>query len=1491
VIFIIAVCSIPAIGYLLVQNSKIQNYLAQTTATKLSGLFETRVNVGNVHIDMLNRLVINDLYIEDLRRDTLIFAEKLTLSIGAVNISKKIIRIDRLELKKAFVKFYIDSTKVINLQFFIKKLSGDTAKKNKGWDIMFNNIGLIDSRFVLQNYFKNKIDSGINFTDLKLDSLNIRIKNLITQNHITSFKINKLYFKEHSGFIVNNLSAKMSLRQDFMHFDNLKINTHYSKLDIPKAYFDFNKFNDFSNFVQKVKLNYIFNHSVSSCLDLAYFIRGLRGFREKFELEGMVKGRFNNLKCKKIKFSLGENTLFEGDLSFTGLPVFQEAYMYINVRNLNISFTDVNKIYFPKKPGNKLNLPKQLEKIGNIKYKGNFTGFVNDFVTYGTFITDFGILKSDFSLKPESKTRIIFNGKISAIDFSVGRFIENEKIFGMANINLNANGIIENDKKFTGTFDGNVNNFDFYGYKYSDISLSGSLQENAFDGSVKLDDPHVKLDLSGHFDFTKEIPEFDFSAVLTNAQLHKLHIIQKDSVFDISCTANAKFKGNNIDNIEGNIRLQEADIKRDKKELLVKNLTIYSHASQLSVKSDILDANIYGDHDMGLIIPSIIKSFKQYMPSSFARNKLKEPLTVNKFKFDIVFKNVKPFFGFFKDDVDLAGNSKLSGTFYPSDSIVTVNFGADYLQIGSNRFENLNLRCDGVKDSLKLSLSSNKFYFGKQLSFGYLNAKAIVSNDSVFTNIEWKNKDSLKSSSNITFLAYFSRTGKNTFPAFNIHLYPAEIYIIDSLWKIDNSKVILDSSSISVSYFKISHNLQELFAYGKISENADDTLNLRFKNFELRNLGFFLKSNQVKFEGKLSGHGNLSDYFHKRVFTANLQINDLTFNGEQLGNMNILVDWINLQQKLKAEANAYKTDYRSLHAEGEYFPFDKRINFLVDLNKINVALFQPFLGNTFTLQNGICTGHVELTGNINKPVLNGSVGIDDAKFRLNYLKTSYSFNTKLKIEDNNFILSNVKLIDRYDNHCLVNGMITNNYFKSFNVNFKINLDNTLVLNTKSNDNPFYYGKVFASGYVQINGPTQSINIDISHAKTDKNTVIYIPLTNKGEISENRFLTFSSLRNQNNNVSLKTSPFDPITSGTTLRLDLEITPDAEIQLVFDPKVGDILRGVGSGNINIEINSFGNFMIRGDYTVQSGDYLFTLQNLLNKKFVLEPGGLISWNGNPMDANIDIKAVYKVRASLYNLILDPEYKKRIPIECQLFLKGKLMHPDIKYDIYLPNTVEETRNKVKDIINNDEALSMQFLMLLVTNNFMPNPDKSNTSNPLTASGSLISRDIATTTSYEMLSNQFSNWISQVSKDFDVGFSYRPGDKTMMTSEEVEVALSTQLLNDRVSINGNLDVVGNQTNLNTTGKTNSNAKNIVGDVNVDVKLTENGKLKLKAFNRANDQLIFEQAPYTQGIGLLYREDFSTFGELAKRYYRQLLLRKQNDTTKQSVDSTKTINK
>ena len=336
----------------------------------------------------------------------------------------------------------------------------------------------------------------------------------------------------------------------------------------------------------------------------------------------------------------------------------------------------------------------------------------------------------------------------------------------------------------------------------------------------------------------------------------------------------------------------------------------------------------------------------------------------------------------------------------------------------------------------------------------------------------------------------------------------------------------------------------------------------------------------------------------------------------------------------------------------------------------------------------------------------------------------------------------------------------------------------------------------------------------------------------------------------------------------MNFDLLVTPEAEVQLVFDSKIGDISKATGSGNINLRINTLGDFRIYGDYQIEEGDYLFTLQNVINKKFKVRKGGTITWNGDPANAFINLQAVYNVRTSLRNLFNDEIYNKRYPVECQLNLSNQLTNPDIQLDILLPTADEETKTLLKNSLNTEDKLSKQFLSLLVINSFLPDPSLM-TGTEQQSRTTDYPQAVGVTTS-ELLSNQLSYWLSQISSDFDIGFSYMPGDE--ITTNQVEVALSTQLLNDRVTINTNLDVGGQNA---TPTESSENTSNIVGDFSVDIKLTQSGKLRMKAFTRANDNRLYELAPYTQGIGFFYREDFNNFDELINRYWSRIFSKKE----------------
>ena len=486
-------------------------------------------------------------------------------------------------------------------------------------------------------------------------------------------------------------------------------------------------------------------------------------------------------------------------------------------------------------------------------------------------------------------------------------------------------------------------------------------------------------------------------------------------------------------------------------------------------------------------------------------------------------------------------------------------------------------------------------------------------------------------------------------------------------------------------------------------------------------------------------------------------------------------------------------------------------------------------------------------------MLNGAIFAQNTSLKIDYLQSIFKMNDTVKFDKNGIKFNDIILTDEKGNNATLTGYVYHKYFKDYKADLIINTNGCQVLNTKPKDNELFYGTAYATGVTTIKSDQNSISFDIS-ARTDKNTKFFIPLNSGLSVSDYSFITFVDTKNPD---TLKLSGTNPVTTtvkqtGMDLNFDLEVTPDAEVKLIFDSKVGDEMTGTGSGDLNINLDRKGNFKISGDYIIEKGNYLFTLGNILNKSFNVENGGRISFNGDIDNAEIDIKAIYGLTTSLYAILQEDKYKVRADVECQLSLTGNLFNPVVKLNIELPDADEETKTSLKSMINNEEELNRQFFYLLVMNNFLAT----------TTSTTGTSAMAVTTT--EMFSNQISNWLSQISNDFDLGFVYRPGNKNI-NSQELEVALSTQLLNDKVLVN-----------VRGTGSNANNTNQISGDFDAEVRITK--KIKFKVFNRYNNPYTGKQADYTQGIGLFYRQEFNKFSDLFRKKVKSDM-KKEEETT------------
>jgi hypothetical protein len=1448
----------------------------------ISDNLNVRFTIESVDITFFNKVRLNKFYIEDLQHDTLLYADRVSASIVKFP-NRKRIPINTLTLENATFRLATDSAGTINLRFIIDAISRkDTTRQGKLLTI--RNIKFKDSKFslILSNPETGK--EGIDFSNLILSDFNTNIRRLSKDADTVNFIIKSLSFKDHSGFDVENFYSKTSICQNHLSFKDVIIKTKLSKILGEKIILQFNSFKDFGREVlyERVKLDVSLYPSELNLYDLAFFSPKFKGSCQQLNLSGEFTGFISNLKGRNINISYGDNSEISCEFNSNGLPDIKETFLYINLINFSTTVSDLESLKLPD--GLNFNLSEGFKELTTINYKGKFTGFVDDFVAYGDMESNLGKISSDVLFKPDTNNYFTFNGKLKAEQFNIGRLLGNEKNIGLVTLNVNADGYSCSGKTINAKIDGIINSLEIKQYKYQNIKLSGVLSDKTYNGSISITDPNINLEFMGMVDFSSDIYDVDFAANVSRANLVALNFDRKDSSHTVSFYIKANVQGNSIDNLNGEVKLLNSLFTKNNNQIQIYDFSVYAKnnadSNSLVIRSDFVDADISGSYQMAEIKESLQKFIYSYLPSFVNSECTKIDKFKNGFRFTVNFKKTRPIFEYFMPQFFIAENTVCKGEFNPDTNHLFLFLQSPRIEFYGNTWNNVYFNCQSNDSIFSVVSGSQSLSLKDKINLENFTIYSDISSDSVTLMTRWNNWDTVLYKGVLKAVTKFIKEPGNKSPVISVNLLPTEIITTDTLWHINKCNILIDSSSILVDNFKVNHDNQYLRLNGKISSLPDDKIIMGFNNFNLGNINIFSRSEGIKIGGILNGDTEISNFYKNPVFYSRLTIDTLVINDEKLGNTIINSTWNNDKKSINIDAVAKKGQLNTIAINGDYYPKDEgKLQVNIEMNKLRLNLVNPYLQNVFSDCRGIVSGNLAISGNTAEPVLNGDLKFQKTAFTISYLNTRYNFTDRIKIINNNIFFNNITLIDIYGNFAYLNGVIQSAYLRDFNFNLKIDADHLLFLNTTQSDNSLFYGTAFASGFVTIKGTPKNVIIDAG-VRTDKNTRFFIPLSDESEISEYNFVTFlyeDTAGVPENNIR----EYKVDLSALNLNVDLEVTPDAEVQLIFDPKVGNIMKGRGYGNINLQVNTLGKFNIFGEYYIEEGDYLFTLENVINRKFDID-NGVIKWNGDPLDAYIDIKAIYPTKAALFDLLgydlqgnesgkgsAENTYKRKTTVYCQLIMTDKLMKPNIKYDIYLPTVDEETRALVNNKINTEEELNLQFIALLVLNSFVPRPPPGGGLGGDYPYSSPYS-NVAGVNAGEFLSNQLSNWLSQISSDYDIRINYRPNFDNQLTNDEVELALSTQLLNDKLSINGNVDV--------TTNAAAESSNNIVGDFDLDYKITE--KLRLKAFNHSNDKLLTELSPYTQGVGVVFKEEFNNLGELWKRYFTSIFGKRDKNTLK-----------
>lgn len=1455
-------------AYFLLRSPAVQAFLINRISISLGEKTQFPISVGSVRFTFFHRLRANDILVLDHNNDTLIFVSRVTVGIKRISPGNRIIHLARIIAHDPVMKIITDSAGINNLNLFLERISkqpeSEAAEKNQ---FIINQIEIANGHFALKNSNvsthppKEKVD----FSNLSLNSIYALIEDFRILNDSVSMTVHRASFFEKSGFMTERFSGLLSISKNEIKVGNVELKTENSNIAAEVISLSYSNSEAFKDFTNEVRIQMILDSSVVSSSDLFCFLPATNANYGEVTISGSISGTVSQLKGRNIKINGGTLTRLECNFDFSGLPDIDNTFLFIDVRKFITRLSEIGEFGIAGKE----KLPADIDKeTGIVNFTGTFAGFTTDFVTYGKLITESGELSTDLSFRPSGKNEFKFRGTMQGTGIEAGKLMGQGDLLGEVDFHLNIIGESRSINDFDGTVEGAIEKAVINNYTYSDIKLNGSFTEKGWDGSIIISDKNLNMSFNGVLDFSHDIPQYNFALSIPHSHPDNLNIDKAGSVTSANLEITANFQGNTIDNITGKVFLLNSKISSHQKTLEINNGSIEigncDEGRFLMLNSDFADISLKGSYDFGTIAHSCRTLLAGLLPSYFD-----PPATIiesvpNRFTLSTEFKETKKLSEFFDLGINIGHDSRLLME-YNQNNETRVNATLDYISVKNNILNKVMVDAFIKDSSSTISVSGNSLRIAGETEMINPEIHLITHPDTIELTMVWDNKKEILNNGSISLLAMFSKEDsiKRTY----ISILPSDVRIRGNKWTINPARLILGKKHIITDNLLINSEKDYFRVNGTMSERKTDTLSLAFDGLNLGSLNYMTgKSDEnklnISLEGILSGRVLITGLFAEPMLeTDGVVIENFRMMDHDYGFVYLNSSWDN--NRKVADINLFNQygNMRALDVSGFYNPEEKQLELKILTNKLPVDILNNFLASFASGIKGYASGIVRLTGKISQPVLTGALFVSEGGIKIDYLQTQYYFNDSIRFDKKGILFNNIVVADDKGNKARLNGVVKHKYFNDFQADLTILPAQTKVLDTRPKDNDIFYGTAYATGVVTIKTSDDLLLFEIS-AKTERNTRFIIPFTSSQSIGDYSFISFTGPHKQSENDTDIAEVQDKVKPTTvSLNFDLDVTPDAEVQLVLDAKAGDVMSGRGSGKLNVSLTPKGDFYISGDYVISTGEYLFTLGNIFNKKFSVDEGSRLSWNGSLTNADIDITARYRLETSLYDLILDERFRKRMPVECILHMTGVLVNPSIAFDITLPTADEQTRSYLRNTINTDEELLRQFAYLLMMGTFYPDPAYRAGNETLLSTGAGMS---AIGNTMEMFSNQLSNWLSQISNDFDLGFVYRPGNE--ISAQEVEMAFSTQLINDKITINGNFDV--------GAGQKATTATTISGEFDVGVSITQ--KLKFKFFNRSNDNVFYETAPYTQGIGLFFRHDFDRFTDLFRRKNADKVKKRKN---------------
>ena len=1433
------------LGTLFLSLPIVQTYFAKYTTDSINREFGTNINIDKLKISLVNWGVsLKGVYIEDYKKDTLFHIKNLTTSILSIRnlyngkLEFGAIAIYGLNFKLKTYKGESDT----NLKVFANKLdNGKPREERPSFYFYSSKVAIKNSHFRRINENMENAET-INFRGLNIntDEFNILGSEVIVNIEAMSF-ISK------RGLAVEKMSTAFKYSKEQIRFDALGIRTPGSNL-IGNLVFDYNG-KDFSDFFNKVNVTAEFKESTVS-LDEINLKYNQFGKNKKVVFSSKINGVLNDLKATKL-FLRSDNTGIRGDFNFKNL--FSKDHPFkldAKVKNISSSYYQLRAL-LPNILGK--TLPSFFERLGRFTIRGNASITETSIETQVNINTIIGSSYFDLNLTDINNIdEASYIGFISLIDFDLGNFTKNSKL-GKINLDFNVKGKGFVWETVNTQVIGEVYAMDFNNYMYEGLKVSGILKEQLFDGSIVSKDKNVKFNFKGLADFGSARNNFNFNVSIDYADFKKINFTN-DSIAVFKGNVNMDITGNSLDDIIGNIKFTDTYYKNKNNIYHFDDFKVSSTFENDSIRNiginspDIITGYLKGKFnikELGKLLQNSIGSvYTNYKPYNISYGQRIA------FNFKIDNKIIDVFF----PEVKFGPNTFIKGNIVADDGDLKLRFKSPSIEIFGNKIANIDIKIDNKNPLFNtyIAVDTASTAYGDFKNFSLINTTV---KDTLFFRTEFNGGREYNDSYNLNFYHTFNNQNKSV-----IGLKTSEINFEGNKWVLNKdgnnkNKVIINQAldSITIEEIVMSNKVQEQIRLrGKLADSTYKNIQLQFKTVSLNKITPVIDS--LRLRGELSGDFNIYQKNSVYYSSSSLDITDFAINDIKLGHLKIGMVGNKDLTSFVVNSQLIDNGIDKLSIIGKVAVKSKvpEVDLFVSFNNMDLEPFSPLGKAVISNIRGKLSGNAQILGAIDNPNINGLLSMNEVGLAMPYLNVDYNFgaNSQLRLYGQTFYFENIELTDIATNtKANLDGTISHRYFKDWSLDLDIDTSNErfLILNTPFEEEVLYYGTGYLNGTGKIYGSTKALTIKVK-GSTARGTSLKIPLSDVVSIGDYSFINFITPRNRKTievERSLKNY------QGMELEFDLDITKEAEVEIVVDQKTGNSLKGRGEGPLLLEINTKGKFNMYGEFIVVEGKYHYKFGGVLDKTFNVNPGGNIVWEGEPLTAKINMEAIYSLNANPAPLLDNPGYTRRIPADVIIHLNGELARPSINFSIKFPRTNSIVKSELEYRLQDPMVEERNAFFLLMQGTFV---NEQSGINQQAVIGNL----------WQTASGLLNQVLGDSNDKLNLGLSYEQGilDKNtdIQTEKRIGVTVSTKI-NDRVLINGRLG-------LPVGGGVNETV--VAGDVEIQILLNKEGTLSAKIFNRENEiqQFLAEKQGYTQGVGLSYEVNFSIFKELMNKILR-----------------------